>query len=183
MTAASRAFALLITLLELTYIVSCFSRVIKSKSLVGCNFVACRFTLFVGDWRDNRGEAEWATDNVIIRSEIEYLATLFHRFMELLVGECDANAQIDEHVCHRAVARALPVSRIRHVGVSLCIVHVSDDMQDCALRQNRSSLVGIRIAAHPVMVIADARQRFDRVAPDSLQDTYAHLAHGGAARS
>src|SRR3954454_21780544 len=46
-----------------------------------------------------------------------------HLLLELLLGHEDAIAEIDEHVRDRAVARALPVARVRHVLVRRRIVH------------------------------------------------------------
>jgi hypothetical protein len=40
------------------------------------------------------------------------LAALGHLFLELLVVERDAHAQVDEHVRDRAVAGSLPVARV-----------------------------------------------------------------------
>src|SRR4051794_26795980 len=60
-----------------------------------------------------------------------------HLFLELLLGHEDAITEVDEHVGDRAVARALPITRIRHVLVRRRVVHVADDVEDRALRQQR----------------------------------------------
>ena len=91
--------------------------------------------------------------------------------------------EVDEHVGDRAVARALPVARIGHVLVGRRVVHVADDVQDRALRQQRRRIVGVVVAAHPVVVVADAVQRLDVDSPRSPRGTSARRARAGAART
>ena len=99
-----------------------------------------------------------------------------HFLGELLVSELHPHAEVDEHIGHRAIAGTLPVAWVGHVGIGFGVVHVADDMQDRALGQQRLGMVGIGVAAHPVVVVADAGQRFHGVAPDRLQT---HALAGG----
>ena len=91
-----------------------------------------------------------------LRVSFSFSLARLHLGQELLVGERDAVAEVDEHVGHRAVARALPVARIRHVLVLRRVVHVADDVQHGALGQQRRVVVVVVVAAHPVVVVADA---------------------------
>ena len=49
------------------------------------------------------------------------------------------------------------------------VVEVADDVEDRALRQQRRGVVRIAVAADPVVVVADAAQRLDVVAPDRFE--------------
>jgi hypothetical protein len=54
------------------------------------------------------------------------------------------------------VIERLPVPRIGHVPVAWSVVEIPDDVQDRALRQQRRHVVGVAVAADPVVVVADA---------------------------
>ena len=61
---------------------------------------------------------------------MELLAPLGHLLHELLFGEGDPQPEIDEHVGHGPVPRALPVPRVGDHQVLLRVVHVAGDVED-----------------------------------------------------
>ena len=130
-----------------------------------------------------RVQAQRTADDDVVLRQLEFLAPLGHLRLELLVGERHAHPQVDEHVRDRTVARSLPVARVRDVLVRRRVVHVADDVQDRALRQERRVVVVVRVAAHPVVVVAGAGQRLDVDSPRSLRGTSACPARAGAART
>ena len=67
---------------------------------------------------------------MIIRTQIQVLATLLHLGEELLVSHGYPNTQVDKHIGHRAIARTLPVSGIWHIRVGFCVVHITHNVQD-----------------------------------------------------
>src|SRR3989454_12852202 len=96
--------------------------------------------------------AQRTADDVVVLRQMEPLPTLGHLFLELFIAERDAHAEVDEHVRHRSIPRSLPVPRIRNVFVRRRVVHVADDVEDGAFRQQRRRVVGVVVAAYPVVV-------------------------------
>ena len=117
----------------------------------------------------NRGRAQRAADHVIVDAQVQHFPPVRHLLHELLVGQPQRDAQVEEHVRHRPVARALPVPRIRDVEVGLRITHVADDVHDRAFREQRLVILREGVGPHPVVVVPDTAQRLDVLFPDRLQ--------------
>ena len=63
----------------------------------------------------------------------------------------------------------LPIARIRHVLVRRRVVHVADDVEDGVLWEQRRRIIVVVVAADPVVIVADAVDGLDVVAPDGLE--------------
>src|SRR5437867_8139990 len=81
--------------------------------------------------------------------------------------------RVADHVRDRAPATTGPVSWIGRVLIISGSVEETHEMNNGAFRQERRRIVLIYILLYPVVVVADAIQRLDVVAPDRFQ-THPH---------
>ena len=114
-------------------------------------------------------QAKGTADDVVVLGQGEPLPPLAHLFEELIVGHRHAHSQIDEHVRHGSVPGSRPIPRVGYVRVVGRVVHIADDVQNRTLRKEWLVAVFVRVATNPVVVISDATQRLDVVAPNCFQ--------------
>src|SRR6266566_3157816 len=117
-----------------------------------------------GRRRHRRRPAQRTTDIVIVPA-LHLRSPLRHFRLKLFLRERDGIPKVDEHVRDRAPATTGPVSWIGRVLIISGSVEETHEMNNGAFRQERRRIVLIYVLLYPVVVVADAIQRLDVVAP------------------